>query len=137
MKSIATYHLTLTSERENIRQVEPFLRSVHRIDEMGEKRFHDLLVSLTEAVNNAIIHGNKCDPEKPVMIDIESTPKQITCVIHDHGGGFDPADIPDPRLPENLLNEGGRGVFLIRHLSDSVEFSATNNGMAVVITYLL
>lgn len=137
MRPFATYQLTLSSSRDSIKQVEPFLRTVHKVEELGDKRFHDLLVSLTEAVNNAIIHGNNCDPSKPVVIDVQSSPSQITCAVHDCGRGFDPASVPDPRLPENLLSEGGRGVFLIRHLSDSVEFSATQSGMAVVITYYL
>ena len=137
MSTQESYELTLQSERNSIKMVEPFLRSVKGIDVLGERRFHDLLVSMTEAVNNAIIHGNECDPTKQVTVTVRATSKEVVAVIHDCGPGFDPDTVPDPTLPENLLSEGGRGVFLIQHLADTAEFTITSSGMVVAITYYL
>ena len=132
----ARHHLTVPSDRSSISLLDPFLRS-HGISTLAGDRYHDVLVAVTEAVNNAIVHGNSNDPSKPVLIDIQCSEGEIIAVIRDSGRGFDPDSIPDPRLPENLLREGGRGVFLIRHLADSVEFSRSNDGNAVFIKFFV
>jgi serine/threonine-protein kinase RsbW len=127
--------LTLASDRDNIRQVEPFLRSIDGLSVLPQDRYHNMLVAVTEAVNNAIIHGNGADPHKTATLHVTMTPEQAVFVITDEGPGFDADAIPDPRLPENLLREGGRGVFLIRQLSDDVSFSNTDHGSSVTITF--
>ena len=128
-----THHLTLESSPESIRQVDPFLKGIEAIAALTPERYHDLLLAMTEAVNNAIIHGNRQDPSKPVTVDVRIENTTFIAVVTDEGGGFDPSSIPDPRDPENLLREGGRGVFLIQHLADSVEFRRTDTGMAVML----
>ncbi|RPI69024.1 MAG: ATP-binding protein [Ignavibacteriae bacterium] len=127
--------LTLASDRDNIRQVEPFLRSIDGLSVLPQDRYHNMLVAVTEAVNNAIIHGNGADPHKTTTLHVTMTPTQAVFVITDEGSGFDADAIPDPRLPENLLREGGRGVFLIRQLSDDVSFSTTDHGSSVTIIF--
>lgn len=129
--------LTLASDRNNIKQVEPFLRSITGLSVLPQDRYHNMLVAVTEAVNNAIIHGNGADPLKTAALNVALTSTQAVFVITDEGPGFDADAIPDPRLPENLLREGGRGVFLIRQLADDVSFSTTEHGSSVTITYRL
>ena len=82
-----------------------------------------MLIALTEAVSNAIIHGNKCDESKKVIINTLSFADKICLRIEDEGNGFDPHNLPDPTAPENLMTLGGRGVFLMQHLADTVSFS--------------
>lgn len=135
MQSPRTYSITIPSDRTSIMAVEPFLRSIEELQTLGQ-RYHDLLVAVTEAVNNAIIHGNGCDAEKPVTLDVQTTEADVVILVADRGHGFDPESIPDPRHPDRLLQEGGRGVFLIRHLADVVEFFPTSDGMTVLIKYV-
>ena len=130
------YHLTVPSERKSIKLIDPFLQE-KGIAARAADRYHDVLVALTEAVNNAILHGNAGDSSKSVKIDMQTTDGEIIAIIQDHGTGFDPNELPDPRDPENLLREGGRGVFLIRHLADVVEFNMTDDGTAVLIKFFL
>lgn len=137
MNGLRTYTLTLSSERSSITGVEPFLRTIEACHRLGPDRYHNLLVALTEAVNNAIIHGNNGDPSKPVNIDVQTSEQEIIILVSDKGSGFDPDAVPDPRDPDRLLREGGRGVFLIRHLADVVEFSSGPEGMTVLIKYFL
>lgn len=132
-----SYTLQLASDRDNIRQVEPFLRTIDGLAVLSEDRYHNMLVAVTEAVNNAIIHGNQCDVAKTATLVVTVAPTAITFVISDQGRGFDPDAVPDPRLPENLLREGGRGVFLIRQLADSVDYTVTTSGTTVAITYYI
>lgn len=116
--------------------VEPFLRAIEELQSLGQ-RYHDLLVAVTEAVNNAIIHGNGCDAAKPVTLDVQTTDDDVVILVADRGHGFDPDSVPDPRQPDRLLQEGGRGVFLIRHLADVVEFYPKTEGTTVLIKYVL
>jgi serine/threonine-protein kinase RsbW len=137
MQAAHTYALTIPSVREGIARVMPFLQDIPELKYVGERRYNDLLVAVTEAVNNAIIHGNKFDPEKAVVLSVRTSPSEVIILVSDAGQGFDPRNIPDPRLPENLLRDGGRGVFLINQLCDVAEFYPTSSGMTVLIKYFL
>jgi len=136
MTTYRTHHLTVSSDRSSISLIDPFLKA-EGIAALAGDRYHDVLVTITEAVNNAIIHGNGGDVSKSVVLDIQTGGGEIIAVVIDHGTGFDPDSIPDPRLPENLLREGGRGVFLIRHLADEVEFTTRDDGSAILIKFKL
>ena len=136
MKDIRTFSLSIPSDRSSIVAVEPFLRSIAELQLLGG-RYHDLLVAVTEAVINGIIHGNTCDASKLVHIDVQVTPHDVIVVVRDSGVGFDVAAVPDPRSPERLLQEGGRGVFLIRQLSDASDFQPTSSGMTVFIKFVV
>ncbi|MEP7267636.1 MAG: ATP-binding protein [Saprospiraceae bacterium] len=100
---------------------------------ISQDKFPNILISLTEAVNNAIIHGNNCDECKCVHIEIEQRPNQITLIVRDEGFGFDPDKVDDPTLPENIAKAGGRGIFLIRQLCDKVNYES--NGTEVKMSF--
>lgn len=81
-------------------------------------------IALREALHNAVLHGNGANPRKRVRVECYEQPdKSLLFVIRDSGPGFDPALVPDPTNAENLLRETGRGLFMIRHYMDDVEFS--------------
>jgi len=82
----------------------------------------DVHVGFEEALRNAMIHGNRNEPAKKVRIETEITDEYVQITVEDEGQGFDPGNLPDPTLDENLLKEGGRGVYLIKHLMDEVTF---------------
>jgi serine/threonine-protein kinase RsbW len=86
-------------------------------------------VAVTEAVNNAIIHGNKCNPDKKVKVYYEVDGDRIMFSVADEGTGFDYYNLPDPTAPENIEKPSGRGVFLMKHLADQVIFA--DNGKTV------
>lgn len=125
--------LILTSKPNNIAFIEPFVEKFRCQCNFNDEVYGNILVAITEAVNNAIIHGNKLDPEKKVEIQLLQTGNNITCTIEDNGGGFDYNNLPDPTSPENIENIGGRGVFLMKNLSDLVIFS--KNGSYVEIQF--
>lgn len=137
MNHATTYDLTIPSDRESIRSIEPFIASIEPLRRLGPERYYNMLVAITEAVNNAIIHGNACDPFKNVAIIVQCSSREILMVVRDQGHGFDPASIPDPRLPERLLVDGGRGIFLIRQLADGVEFHPSRTGTTVFLRFYL
>lgn len=125
------FRLTIGSNPKHIMRVENFLKRVNRSLHLDEILFHKLMISLTEAVNNAIIHGNKSHAEKKVMVTCEILPGWLVIMVDDQGRGFKPDQVGNPLKKENLLKESGRGIFLMRTLMDRVEFEHTAHGMQV------
>ena len=125
------FRLTLASNPKQIQKVEAFLEKVNETAHLDEIQMNKLMISLTEAVNNGIIHGNKSNPEKKVHVTCEMLPGWLLFVVHDEGAGFDPAQVLSPLKEENLLRDSGRGVFLMKTLMDKVEFEKNNTGLIV------
>jgi len=90
-------------------------------------------VGVTEALANAILYGNERDPEKTVRVRVSVTYRSVVVEVSDEGAGFDPHALRDPTLPENLQRTGGRGVFLIRHLMDEVEYAEPGNTVRLIL----
>lgn len=127
--------IELVSQKSSISEVEPLLKTLQEYVGMKEDTYHNMLIAITEAVNNALIHGNKLDTAKKVIMQINVLPEEIEFIIDDEGGGFDPDLVPDPRHPENLLKDNGRGVFLIRNLAFKSHYESTDNGTKVKIYF--
>ena len=109
-----------------------------------DNRFHfsepvldRILVSVTEAVNNGIVHGNKNNPEKSVELSCNCFEDRIVFIIRDEGSGFVKEELPNPLAEENLMKESGRGILIIEHLMDSVEYHRTESGMELAMTIYL
>lgn len=85
-------------------------------------------MAIREAVTNAVIHGNKLDGAKVVELKLRNTPEGFEISVHDQGSGFNPNEVPDPTIDENLLKTSGRGIFFMRNFMDEVEWSADPNG---------
>ena len=86
---------------------------------------------MREAAVNAVLHGNAYDPAKKVSLDFERTASDLVITIRDQGKGLDPAKIPDPLAPENLLKTSGRGIFLIRSFMDDVQINPSTAGTEI------
>ncbi len=87
-----------------------------------EERMDWVTLALREAVNNAVLHGNKKDPSKFIEVELEATKDEFIMRVWDEGPGFDDSRLGDPRDPENLFRPNGRGIFLIRQLLDRSKF---------------
>lgn len=119
---------SIISERNSIVEIEPIIYRLRNKVQINNEKFFNMLIAITEAVNNAIVHGNQCDKNKIVFFSIKSSLKKAVITIKDQGKGFDPNAVPDPREDENLLKESGRGIFLIKELSDEYSYKITPNG---------
>lgn len=127
--------LTIPSIPSRIAEVESFLQKAVNTININPERYPDILISLTEAVNNAIIHGNKEDRDKLVRIKMEREKRIIKFTVSDEGRGFNIEKIPDPTAPENLECCGGRGVFIMSRLADKISFQ--NNGSTVEMCFVV
>ena len=125
--------LKIQSSPEQLRLVEDLIDNVCQVYNVKEDSYGNILIAVTEAVNNAICHGNKNNPDKFVHIDFQNTEKQLIFSITDEGQGFDFLNLPDPTDPENIDKLSGRGVFLMKNLADSIEFSL--NGQSVKLHF--
>ncbi len=114
--------ISFSSIFSNISYSERIIKELDNNFPLSEDVYGNILLSLSEAINNAIVHGNKFDPEKLVFVSYKIQNNILQVDIKDQGEGFDPAQIADPTLPENVENLYGRGVFIIISLSDKVEF---------------
>jgi serine/threonine-protein kinase RsbW len=93
----------------------------------------NLRTALAEALGNAIRYGTGEDPERVVRVQVELGRDAVRIYVVDDGHGFDPTRLPDPTLPDNLEREYGRGLFVIRHLVDDVEFNEKGNGICLTL----
>lgn len=116
------HQLKIASKSENISLVEKLINDVCKNFKISEDHYGNILVALTEAVTNAIQHGNKYNPEKSIDILFDTKKDAISFTVKDQGEGFDYNHLPDPTDPENIEKPNGRGVFLMRNLADKVEF---------------
>ncbi len=116
------FELSFRSKPENIGLIEPYVRNIQKKYRLDEETCFNILLVLTEAVNNSILHGNQSDPSKFVTVKLNSSKQTIAFTIGDEGRGFDPASIPDPTGPDRIDCPNGRGVFLMRELSDKIHF---------------
>lgn len=133
--SLEPIMLKLSSDIRNIALVESFVERAVEQYQIAPDIYGNILITLTEAVNNAIIHGNSNDESKTVQIQLRRKNNCLAVRVTDEGEGFDLTAVPDPTAPENLLQVGGRGVFLMQQLSDSVHFH--NNGSTVEMHFNL
>lgn len=128
--------LNLISSSDSLTVVEKKIDEVTKEANVNEDLYGNVLIAVTEGVNNAIHHGNKSNPEKNVEINIEvNSENQLVFMIKDEGDGFEPDALPDPTDPANIEKPHGRGVFLMQQLSDEIEFE--DDGRTVIIKFAL
>ena len=125
--------LVIPSDLSNVSLVESLIDKVCADLSIHEDLYGNVLIAVTEAVNNAIIHGNTFNVEKFVTVEVIKEDQSFSFRVMDEGNGFDFMHLPDPTSPENIEKENGRGIFLIQNLSDSLSFES--NGKIAVITF--
>ena len=125
----------IPSIKENVSVVESFIENVGEKIRIEEAIYGNVLVSVTEAVNNAIVHGNKEDKSKKVKLFLKKNKKSVRFIVEDEGVGFDYVNLPDPTSPKNLDKVKGRGIFLIKSLSDKTTFK--NGGRMIEMLFKL
>lgn len=119
---IDNIQIQIPSLPENIRIVESFIDNAKDKYQLNDDIYGNIMIAVTESVNNAIIHGNKSNNSKNVHLKLTLEQTLIKFTVEDEGAGFDHHDLPDPTLPENLSKPGGRGIFLMKNLCDEVSF---------------
>ena len=130
-----TISIQVPSIMENIRMIESFIDNAKEKFDLNDDIYGNIMIAVTEAVNNAIKHGNSGNKSKNVYLSLSLDESLIKFTIKDEGTGFNYESLPDPTAPENLEKPGGRGIFLMKHLSDEVEFK--DNGSVVELSFYM
>lgn len=123
--------LSIPSELSKLPMVESMIDSACQTIGLDDELYGNVLIAVTEAVNNAIIHGNSLIASKSVKLGFFQSDTGVFFTITDEGPGFDHKNLPDPTAPENLEKENGRGIFLMRNLADEVCFNESGNEVCV------
>lgn len=127
------YTLEIESNPNNLITVEEFVNYFAKEIGVPDERMNGLMLSVTEATTNAIIHANKCDETKLVKITVTKENGQVIIAVKDEGIGFDPHIVPDPTEPENLLKDSGRGVYLMKFYMDDLRYNLTPTGTETIL----
>lgn len=125
--------ISFPSKIANIQKVEMLVDQICQDNNVHEDYYGNILIAVTEAVNNAIVHGNLEDETKSVSIVVNRNKDQLVFLISDEGEGFAFDNLPDPTAPENIEKEDGRGIFLMKALADKMEF--LENGTQVLLSF--
>lgn len=120
-----------------LKYIEPLVtRLVEELRQWGDPAAAaDIEIALTEALTNAMCHGNRMDGRKKVTVIGHINEHQATFTIADEGEGFDPTRVDDPTRDENVLRQGGRGLWLIHHLMDEVRYNEAANEITMTRTF--
>lgn|SRR5690554_5210430 len=125
--------ISFTSDVKNISIAETLVDTICRDNYVHDDHYGNILIAVTEAVNNAIQHGNLEDIKKHVIISVKQNSDELCFTVKDNGEGFAFDNLPDPTAPENIEKESGRGIFLMKSLADKVDFE--DNGSKVTLTF--
>ena len=127
------FSLEIESNPNNLITVEEFVNYFSKELNLDESKLSGLLLAVTEAVTNAIIHANKCDETKKVQMNVTKDGNKLIITIKDEGKGFDPSKVPDPTEPENLLKDSGRGLYLMKIYTDELKYNLTPTGTETIL----
>ena len=130
-KKAENFQMSIPSVLDEITKVEKMAEKAADKMKFSEEEKDSLAIAVTEAVNNAILHGNKQDKNKKVHINFEFEKTRLVVSIKDEGKGFNPEKISDPLAPENLLKESGRGLFIVSSLMDDVQYHFHKDGTEI------
>lgn len=125
--------INIESKIDNVTLIEKFIDEFSEENQINSEMYGKIYIATVEAVNNSIVHGNKEDVNKSVYLEMQKDGSQIKIYVKDEGEGFDYENIPDPTKPENLENIHGRGIYLMNHLADEVNFY--NEGTVVEMVF--
>ncbi|MGB8359044.1 MAG: ATP-binding protein [Bacteroidales bacterium] len=127
--------ITINSDIEKLNVVETLVDTLSKKLGVSDEVYGKILISTVEAVNNAILHGNKGDRSKMVTVKFSADGNILEVTVSDEGDGFEYKNLPDPTDPKNIENLHGRGVFLMRRLADSIDYNSSGNEVIMKFKY--
>lgn len=127
--------ITINSDVEKLRVVETLVDTLSKKLGIPDEVYGKILISTVEAVNNAILHGNKGDVSKMVTVNFTADGNTFDVTVTDQGEGFKYDTLPDPTDPANIENLHGRGVFIMRSLADTIEYNDSGNEVKMSFRY--
>jgi serine/threonine-protein kinase RsbW len=134
---IKSYQKIVNNDPNLIPEVNDFLLDILKTANIEKNILANLNLAISEGLSNAMVHGNKLDPKKSVIISLNWFNDRIEICIKDSGNGFNPDEVPDPTNPENLLKDSGRGIYIMRSFINEVRYNFTNSGTELILVISL
>ena len=125
--------LNIDSKKSELKKVEGFLKEIFETHNLSDEHFNKVFLCVSEAIINSIVHGNKQNDRKKIGIRVLTKGQNIILQITDEGEGFDIKAIPDPTSKENLKKESGRGIHIIKTISETLEYNQKGNSVTFQI----
>ncbi|HSN49652.1 MAG TPA: ATP-binding protein [Bacteroidales bacterium] len=127
--------LRIPSSLDSLNRVEKFVEEICDTYYITNSYYGNILLTVEEAVKNAVIHGNKMDEKKQVLLTFQRKPAGLSFTVTDEGGGFNYLAVPNPLdLDDRAAESAGKGIFLIRSLADATRYNAKGNTIEIVFT---
>ncbi len=133
-EEITKENFILKSDKAEISTIENLISQYNKIAGIPEEKIINFQIAVSEALINAIVHGNKEDKNKSVFVSIECKENFFKISIKDQGSGFDYNKIPDPTKEENLFKEHGRGIFIMNTLVDEFACNSNTDGTEFILS---
>ena len=127
--------INIQSNIDNLTMVENIVDNLSKRLGVSDEVYGKILVSTIEAINNAIIHGNRGIESKIVKLSFSSNGSSLIISVKDEGEGYNFNNIPDPTSSENIEKLNGRGVFIMKKLADDIAFNDTGNEVTMTFKY--
>ncbi len=127
--------IQIPSEQAQMSKIEHFIDTLSEKHTFSDEVYANILLAVTEAVSNAILHGNKCDASKIVEIEYEHAHNFVVFKITDQGEGFKYWNVPDPTSKDNLEKEDGRGIFIMNSMADEMVYNDLGNEVSLKFFY--
>lgn len=127
------FTFSYSANLSNISAVRKDILSLEAYAGLDVEKKDALIIIITELITNAIKHGSNQEDEKYVFLGLTFNAESVYCIVEDQGPGFDRASIPDPTLPEYILREHGRGIFITEHLADEVRYEYAVDTMRIIV----
>jgi serine/threonine-protein kinase RsbW len=124
--------ISIPSSLDYLKEVDEFVEKRLKKIGLSESELADVAISVTEAVTNAVVHGNKNDQQKRVIVTLEIKEPEVVVWVKDQGEGFDPDSVPSPVEKDNILKKVGRGIFILKSLMDDVDFEFESEGGTLI-----
>lgn len=128
MRSETLHNFSVPSSVESIDGAVAEIVTFAEMAGFQEAALFGIDMAARESVANAMKHGNKLDPAKPVEVSLIANESEISIEVRDRGDGFSPEALPDPTDPENLLKATGRGILFMKNFMDEVSWNRHPEG---------
>jgi len=119
--------IEIPSTLDFLPKVNEFIERKLRKLKIKKDQIADIAISVSEAVTNAVEHGNRNDITKKVKIRFKADASSVEVIVEDEGGGFDPSCVESPLEEQNLLKDQGRGILILKSLMDQVDILCEPN----------
>ncbi len=130
-----SYQKIVKSNTSLIPEVTDFVFDILNSVSLDEEMLSNLSLAISEALSNAMVHGNKLDPNKNVVITVDVFDTKVELSIKDSGQGFKPEEVPDPTKPENILRDSGRGIFIMQSFVDDLYYNFSEEGTELKLVF--